>query len=82
MSKSSEAQKRASQKWNSKQSRLEIKMSPELREKIDNHAKKMNESTTKFLIRSALNQIEKDNEKFNWIFYIDIFNVYSLIEYT
>ncbi len=58
----SEAQKRASAKWDSKQSRLGLKLSPDIREKIDAHAHAMGESTTKFIIRAALAQIERDNE--------------------
>lgn len=61
--KTSEAQLRANQKWQEKQSRMTFRMSPELRTQLDNHAATMGESATAFIIRAIREQIERDNRK-------------------
>ena len=61
--KTSEAQLRANQKWQEKQSRMTFRMSPELRTQLDNHASAMGESATAFIIRAIKEQIKRDNAK-------------------
>ena len=61
--KTSEAQLRANQKWQEKQSRMTFRMSPELRTQLDNHAAAMGESATAFIIRAIKEQIERDSRK-------------------
>lgn len=59
--KTSSAQRKASAKWDAKQSRLNLRMSPEDRERIDAHAHALGLSTSQFIVRAALAQIERDN---------------------
>ena len=59
--KTSEAQLRANQKWQEKQSRMTFRMPPELRRQLDNHAAARGESTTAFIIRAIKEQMERDS---------------------
>lgn len=59
--KTSEAQLRANQKWQEKQSRMTFRMPPELRTQLDNHAAARGESTTAFIIRAIKEQMERDS---------------------
>lgn len=61
--KTSEAQLRANQKWQEKQSRMTFRMPPELRTQLDNHAATRGESTTAFIIRAIKEQIERDSRE-------------------
>ena len=61
--KTSEAQLRANQKWQKKQSRMTFRMSPELRTQLNNHAATMGESATAFIIRAIKEQIERDSRE-------------------
>ncbi len=60
--KTTTAQRKASAKWDAKQSRLNLRMAPEDREKIDAYARSHGMSTSQFLVSAALAQIECDNE--------------------
>lgn len=59
--KTSEAQRKAIQKWQDKQSRMTFRMSPELREHLENHAAQHGESATAFIIRAIKEQMKRDN---------------------
>lgn len=61
--KTSEAQLRANQKWQEKQSRMTFRMPPELRTHLDAHAAARGESTTAFIIRAIKEQMERDSRQ-------------------
>ena len=61
--KTTAAQRKATAKWDAKQSRINLRMSPEDRERIDEHARSLGISTSQFIIKSTLAQIERDNER-------------------
>lgn len=56
-----EAQKRAQKNYMSKFARVEIRMTPERRTMIQEHAREQGESTTGFINRAIDEQIERDN---------------------
>lgn len=58
----SEAQLRASKKWQAKQSRMTFRMPPDLREALEAHAAALGESATAFILRAIQSQIERDNQ--------------------
>lgn len=58
--KTSAAQLAASKRWQAKQSRMTFRMPPELRVLLDQHAEKMGESSTAFILRAIQAQIERD----------------------
>ncbi len=61
--KTTSAQRKAAAKWDAKQSRLNLRMSPEDREKIDAYAHSQGMSTSQFLVRAALAQIEQAEQQ-------------------
>lgn len=58
--KTSAAQLAAAKKWNSKQYRMTLRLSPELKKNIDNHVQARGESVTSFLVRAAREQMARD----------------------
>ena len=58
-----EAQLRASRKYHAKFDRLYVRISPELKAEIENHAEKMGESVNTFVQRAITEQIKRDNQK-------------------
>ena len=58
-----EAQLRASKKYQSKFERIQIRVSPEEKEIIDAHAAQMGESVNSFLRRAIALAMEQDNQK-------------------
>ena len=59
----SESQLRASRKYDAKFERLYIRITPESKAMVDQHAKKMNESVNAFIQRAIAETIERDNAK-------------------
>ena len=59
----SESQLRASKKYHAKFERLYIRITPESKIEIDQHAEKMNESVNAFVQRAIAETIERDNAK-------------------
>lgn len=57
--KTTSAQRKAAAKWDAKQSRLNLRMSPKDRERIDAYAQSHGMSTSQFLVSAALAQIER-----------------------
>lgn len=55
------AKAKANAKWEKSQSRILLRLKPEIKEIVDNHAGEMNESTAHFITRAILAQIERDN---------------------
>ena len=58
-----EAQLRASKKYQSKFERIQIRVSPEEKEIIDAHAAQMGESVNSFLRRAIALAMEQDKQK-------------------
>lgn len=58
--KTSEAQRRARDKWNQKQAQIAIRIKPEIKTAIAEHCQKTGESVAAFIVRSCLSQIEQD----------------------
>jgi len=58
---STEAQKRAHKKYMESFVEIKVRMTPDKRSTIQDHAKKMGESTTAFINRAIDNQMESDN---------------------
>lgn len=61
--KTTSAQRKAAAKWDAKQSRLNLRMSPEDRERIDTYARSQGMSTSQFLVKAALAQIEQAEQQ-------------------
>ena len=61
----SEAQKRASKKYNERFVEVKVRMLPEKRTQIQEHARSMEESATSFINRAIDEAIERDNKKKN-----------------
>ena len=59
----SESQLRASKKYHAKFERLYIRITPESKIAIDQHAEKMNESVNAFVQRAIAETIERDIAK-------------------
>ena len=60
----SEAQKQASRKWNQeKVDSLHLRLKKGMREKIQQHAAKQNESVNVFATRAILETIERDERR-------------------
>ena len=53
----------AAKKWNTKQAQIAIRIPPEIKQRITEHATARNEKLVQFLVRAALEQIERDNRK-------------------
>ena len=63
MAKYSEAQKRASAKYNAKAyDRIELKVTKGKKAELQEHAQKQNESLNAFVNRAIDNQVEQDNQ--------------------
>lgn len=63
MAERTEAQKRAQKKYMEKFVEVKVRMTPEKRSKVQEHAKKLGKSTTDF-INCAIDEImERDNHK-------------------
>lgn len=60
--KTSEAQRKARDKWNNKQAQIAIRIKPEIKAKFDEHCKNRGESLAAFIVRAGQNQIERDKE--------------------
>ncbi len=58
-----EAQLKASKKYHAKFDRLYIRISPEHKQEIEEHAQKMGESVNTFVQRAISEQIKRDNQK-------------------
>lgn len=56
----SEAQKKASQKWATKKSNIAIRLDPEFKKEIDEHIACRNEKLSEFIVRSIKEQIVRD----------------------
>ena len=61
--KTSAAQRRAQMKWNAKHAQLLVRVKPEIKEQFDAHRKARGESLASFIVRSGLNQIERDKRE-------------------
>lgn len=57
-----EAQLRASKKYHAKFDRLYIRISPEHKKEIEDHAEKMGESVNTFVQRAIVEAIERDTK--------------------
>ena len=53
----------AAKKWNEKQAQIAIRIPPEIKQRITEHATARNEKLVQFLVRAALEQIERDSHK-------------------
>lgn len=51
----------AAKKWNDKQAQIAIRIPPEIKQRITEHATARNEKLVQFLVRAALEQIKRDN---------------------
>ncbi len=58
----SDKKRAANARWNAKQIQIAIRVPPAARDTIYNHARARGESVTGFLVRAALNQIERDGD--------------------
>ena len=58
--KTSEAQRKARDKWNVKQAQIAIRVKPEIKAQFDEHCKSRGESLAAFLVRAGISQIERD----------------------
>ena len=58
-----EARKKANKKWNDKQADVKVRMSPEKRTEVQQHANDMDESTNAFINRAIDETMERDKRK-------------------
>lgn len=61
MAEISEAQKRAQRKYMEKYVEVKVRMTPERRGTVQDHARSMGESATEFINRAIDNQMERDS---------------------
>lgn len=61
----SQAQKRAHKKYMERFVEIKVRMTPNQREKVKDHAKQQRESTTAFINRAILEAMERDKAKEN-----------------
>lgn len=61
--KTSEAQRKARDAWNSKQAQIAIRIKPDIKAQFDEHCKSRGESLAAFIVRAGLNQIELDADE-------------------
>ena len=59
--KTTNAQTRASKKWNSKFARITLRIPPELKAEIDKHVADTGESATKFITSAIREKLIRDN---------------------
>lgn len=65
MAEISEAQKRAQRKYMEKYVEVKVRMTPEKRSIVQNHARCMRESATEFINRAIDEAMERDNASHN-----------------
>lgn len=63
MADKTDAQKRAQKKYMEKFVEVKVRMTPEKRSQIQDHAKKLGKSTTEFINRAIDETMERDNTK-------------------
>jgi Zn-dependent oligopeptidase len=63
MADKTDAQKRAQKKYMEKFVEVKVRMTPEKRSQIQDHAKKLGKSTTEFINRAIDETMERDNKK-------------------
>ena len=63
MADKTDAQKRAQKKYLEKFVEVKVRMTPEKRSQIQDHAKKLGKSTTEFINRAIDETMERDNKK-------------------
>lgn len=55
-----DARRKANKAWAEKQSQIAIRVKPDVKAQFDAHCKSRGESLAAFVVRSGLNQIERD----------------------
>ena len=63
MAEISDAQKRAQRKYMEKYVEVKVRMTPEKRSIVQNHARRMGESATEFINRAIDEAIERDSSR-------------------
>lgn len=63
MADKTDAQRRAQKKYMEKFVEVKVRMTPEKRSQIQDHAKKLGKSTTEFINRAIDETMERDNRK-------------------
>lgn len=63
MAETSEAQKRAQRKYMERFVEIKVRMTPDKRGAVQDHARKMGESTTEFINRAIDEAMERDSAK-------------------
>lgn len=61
MAETSEAQKRAQRKYMEKYVEIKVRMTPDKRSIVQDHARNMGESATEFINRAITETMERDN---------------------